>query len=330
MKVFEGLYFYPGITGLKVSRGAGTSNTVIIGHDQLILIDPGESVGRCITTLEKRTRIDGKSLENVQLMMFTHVHFDHANAASIVQRRSNCTIRTHPHDVESIENPVTEYERTVLPIMESKEFPSVPLSVARFFLDVFIGKRLPARIDSILHDGEIITHEGLTIEVIFTPGHSPGHIAYYIKEYKVMVAGDTIDRELDGVIEAGAAVNNMESSWEDIVRSMEILSRYDIDVYIPGHGEIIRGKAAVQAFISRNVTISLEKPSKVFASVLAKGSMLNDIFKQMYPVLPFSLHQVKKVELFIILQYLVKGNFLEATSRRKKSRWRPVERSNAT
>ncbi len=322
MQLRDKLYFFKGNTGTKVARGAGSCNTIVLGNKKLILIDPGESVGKCVASLTKRMGNDGLSLQDVQLMLFTHVHFDHANAAGFIQEQSNCEVRTHPHDVDSIETARVEYERVMLPIMNLREFPRVPVGIARFFLDLYLGKRLPAKTSEVLKDGEVIMLEGLAVHVIFTPGHATGHIAYYLPEYKALIAGDCIDREMDGVIASGGCINNMESCWDDLLHTLHLLEHYDVEVYIPGHGDPIEGKSAVVDFVTRNIAISLEKPPHILDCISEEGSSLKEILHRVYPNLPFTQSHVKKIEVYLLLQYLVFQEKAACQSTRRGHVWK--------
>lgn len=323
MRLREKLYYYQGIPGTKLARGTGNCNTVILGQNKLLLIDPGESLLKCINSLKDRMLQDTLNMKTISQMLFTHVHFDHANAAGMIQELSLCKIRTHPYDVAAMETPQIEYDRIMTPIIKSGEFPRVPLAWAQFFTDLFIGKRLSAKIDSVVHHHEKINHDGLIIEVLFTPGHAPGHIVYYIPEYKTLIGGDLIDREMDSVIESGGCINNMESSWEDILFSLDIVSKLDIELYIPGHGPPIEGKENVEEFLSRNIRITTTKPQKILSLLNPMGSRLKNIFSQLYPVLPFAHHQVKKIEILLLLQYLQKIEKVIAVQTEKGTFWKP-------
>jgi glyoxylase-like metal-dependent hydrolase (beta-lactamase superfamily II) len=325
MQLREKLYFYKGIRGDKIARGVGTCNTVILGQHDLILIDPGESIKKCLRSLTTLIQKDQLDVRRIKKLLFTHVHFDHANAAAQIQAASGCEIHTHPEDVHSLEKPSTEYERMILPIMATKIYPNVPLSWARFFTDLTMGSRSPAKVSGTLCNRQIIRHENLAIDPIFTPGHAPGHIGYYIPEYKAFIAGDIIDREMDGIIDSGGCVNNMHSSWTDHLRTLEFITALDIDLYIPGHGDPIEGKSAVQAFIARNREISLKKPHRILSGLHPYGSTLRDAMRVIYPTLPFTQTLVKKIEVLLILHHLINEQKIERISTRGTARWRPVK-----
>lgn len=324
MKIKDKLYFYKGTKSTKFGRGVGACNTVIIGDVNPIIIDPGVSVRRNFRSLRKRMHKDGLKISEISKMMFTHVHFDHSNAASFVQELSNCSIYTHPLDIESITNPDSEYERVILPIMDAEIYPKIPLSWAKFFTSLTIGKRRPVFNVFPLHNHEKITHEGITIEVFFTPGHSPGHLGFYIPKYKAFIGGDIIDGEMYGILNSGGCINNMEFSWQDYYSTLDLLASLDIEIYIPGHGAPVLGKENVSFFIDDNTRISLDKPCQVLNQIPKAGSDLKAILKKIYPRLSFAQFLIRKIEIYLILKYLEYSEKIKCVKKRNKLRCIPI------
>ena len=100
---------------------------------------------------------------------------------------------------------------------------------------------------------------GHTFHLIHTPGHTPGQIAVYVPEERVVFTGDTIF--------SGCQTWLMTSDVEQWLASLEIIRRLDVDWVIPGHGPVVdlayvatqratllNWKAAVAAAISRGWT----------------------------------------------------------------------------
>ena len=78
-----------------------------------------------------------------------------------------------------------------------------------------------------------------SIQVIRTPGHSPGGICLYWEEKKALLSGDT-------VFYMGVGRTDFEGGDIDaLADSVERLSRLDVEYLIPGHGEMLKGKKAV-------------------------------------------------------------------------------------
>lgn len=100
---------------------------------------------------------------------------------------------------------------------------------------------------------------GHTFHLIHTPGHTPGQIAVYVPEERVVFTGDTIF--------SGCQTWLMTSDVEQWLASLEIIRRLNVDWVIPGHGTVVdlayvatqratllNWKAAVAAAISRGWT----------------------------------------------------------------------------
>lgn len=289
------------------------------------MIDSGESLKKVIKRLQNQTSKDDRMipLNKIQILLPTHSHFDHTGSFGNIQNISKCKIFVHPEDVKIYEDQDEEFRLMLDPLKEyKKEFTNVPQSIAKFFIRFFTGKRKPVKIDGTLQDGQIINNEPVSIKVIFTPGHAPGHISYYIVERKVLVAGDIIDREL----ELGGSINNPQSNYDDLLKSIEKIQNLDIEIYISGHGDVIYGKPKVQDFIQQNLKKSLELPNQILEiikKIPEKQSNFKTIFKKLHPKggLPLSYVYMKKLELLNMLNYLTENKKLTHKIKKKKHYW---------
>ena len=97
-------------------------------------------------------------------------------------------------------------------------------------------KKLKANVDATVKDGEVLPYCG-GITVIYTPGHTPGHISLYHMRSKTLIAGDMLN------IEGGLLVH---APWftcldkEQYNKSLKKLTLYDIETVICYHGGIYR------------------------------------------------------------------------------------------
>lgn len=327
MQLRDQIFFYQGTTGLKVARGAGTSNSVVITGDRNILIDPGESVKKTYKNLKKRMNLDGIDMSKIDLVLFTHAHFDHSNAVYRVKKDSNCKVWCHPHDLGSFQTHKAEYSRTFGGLKDYPDiFGPIPIKIATFFMEIFMGKRKSVKIDDTIENGRIINNGNYAIEAIYTPGHSIGHVSYYIKELQLLIAGDIIDKELDEIYEIGGALNNLESSYTSIVKSIKRLKKLDIKTYISGHGDVINGKEAVSDFLDRNYEITINKPDKIFSFIEQKAASIKDIFKYLYSGIPYSQSHLKKIEILLLLKNLEEKGKIKETRQgfRRKRLWTAI------
>jgi glyoxylase-like metal-dependent hydrolase (beta-lactamase superfamily II) len=81
---------------------------------------------------------------------------------------------------------------------------------------------------------------GVELEVIHTPGHSPGSICIYWPSRKALFAGDVI-------FEQGVGRTDLPGgSGAQLRNSIERLFSLDVEFLLPGHGNIIQGKGEVE------------------------------------------------------------------------------------
>jgi hydroxyacylglutathione hydrolase len=130
------------------------------GSDKALVIDPGEEADRLIQA------IDDLSL-TVEAILLTHTHFDHVGAVAPLARATGA-----PVYCPALEVPI-------LRDINAYVFPG-------------FGPFESYDPEETLTGGEHLTLAGLEIDVIFTPGHSPGHVSFSIPEHDALLSGDVL------------------------------------------------------------------------------------------------------------------------------------------
>ena len=131
------------------------------GSDRAVIIDPGEEAERIMEAV----RDLGLTIDAV---LVTHCHFDHVGAVAPVARETGAPVY------------VSEIERPVLAdIMSYVPFPG-------------FGPYESYEADHTLKGGERLEIAGLEIDVLFTPGHSPGHLTYSVPSEHAVFSGDVL------------------------------------------------------------------------------------------------------------------------------------------
>jgi glyoxylase-like metal-dependent hydrolase (beta-lactamase superfamily II) len=102
--------------------------------------------------------------------------------------------------------------------------------------------RLKAPVDETLADGQELPFCG-GIVVIETPGHTPGHTSYYLKQYRVLVSGDALN-VVDGKLVGPNPIHTQDMPLA--IKSLKKLLSYDIDAVICYHGGICRNEIKQQ------------------------------------------------------------------------------------
>jgi len=130
------------------------------GSEKALVIDPGEEAERL------KTAIDDLGL-TVEAILLTHTHFDHVGAVAPLARATQAPVYC------------PELEVPVLQDINSYVFPG-------------FGPFEPYDPEQTLAGGDHLTLAGLDIDVIFTPGHSPGHVSFSIPAHEALLSGDVL------------------------------------------------------------------------------------------------------------------------------------------
>ncbi len=147
--------------------GLFQENTYVLWDEtkEAIIIDPGNSSSSEHTQLKKF--IEAKEL-NLKRLILTHAHIDHISGNRFVFDTWKLLPEVHKNDLGYIQKHKDVAMMYNLPCEES------PLP------EVF------------LKEGEKLKFGNSEMEMIFTPGHSPGSLTFYSKEQKFMIAGDVL------------------------------------------------------------------------------------------------------------------------------------------
>jgi glyoxylase-like metal-dependent hydrolase (beta-lactamase superfamily II) len=191
---------------LMNTGGIAATNCFVIADEaakQAVLFDaPDHTVGAVLDEVQKR----GWELIGLWL---THGHFDHvADHALVIERFPNAKVLMHALDVPKLREPNSSF----------------------FELPFTIPPRSP---DELIDDGKKLKIGSIDVEVIYTPGHSPGHVMFYLPSEKVLVGGDLI---IGGSI---GRTDLPDSDHAELDKSIGRIMRLpDETQLLPGHGEV--------------------------------------------------------------------------------------------
>jgi len=169
----------------------------------MIIIDPGDDADYIINQINDLNK-------KPSMVVATHGHFDHLLAATEVMLAYNIPLLLHKAD------------KFLLKRLQSS---------AKHFLGVETDP--PPVVDRYLTEGEKIKIGKYTLEIISTPGHTPGGIALYCKEAKILFVGDTVF-DNGGV----GRTDFIYADNKELIKSIRKLMKLpDETVVYPGHGD---------------------------------------------------------------------------------------------
>jgi glyoxylase-like metal-dependent hydrolase (beta-lactamase superfamily II) len=222
----------------KIAEGVfriapGRSNCYLLAGTDLTLIDTGmpgeaETIKAAITAL-------GLKPEKIGHILITHGHLDHTGSLAELKKISGAQVIAGTKDAAYIQGSRKTWT------MGREGFGGKIFKAVLFYMETFVFKYQPATVDMPCQGGETINCSG-GIQVIATPGHSPGSLSFYHKDKKLLFVGDAL---------SGADGFHLPqrfgcASYADALRSVENLTNLDFDTCLPGHGAPVVGTARQQ------------------------------------------------------------------------------------
>jgi glyoxylase-like metal-dependent hydrolase (beta-lactamase superfamily II) len=191
------------------------------GSDRAVIVDPGEEAPRLLQAIEDA----GVTLDAILL---THTHFDHVGAVAPIARATGA-----PVYCPQLEVPVLQDVMAYVP------WPG-------------FGPYESWDPEETVEGGETLELAGLTLDVVFTPGHSPGHVTYAVRGEQALLSGDVLFQSSVGRTDLPGG------DTATLMRSIAgLLERFDDETRVyPGHMGI--------------TTLGAERATNPFLTALAK------------------------------------------------------------
>ncbi|WP_243494634.1 MBL fold metallo-hydrolase [Priestia aryabhattai] len=205
--------------------------TLVWNNEEAILIDTGMP-GQTNQLKEALNELN-MSIEQLKVILLTHQDLDHIGCATDIRKKSNKNIIVYAHEFDK------PYIEGKLPLiktnasqMSNEELSAIPDEIK------YLYKNPPkVEVDTVLKEDQLLPYCG-GIEAIFTPGHTPGHVSFYLKKSKTLVAGDALVLANGQLMEP---VKQTTLNMDQAVQSLEKFLNYEIEHVICYHGGYFQG-----------------------------------------------------------------------------------------
>jgi hydroxyacylglutathione hydrolase len=202
------------IFGEKDFANLFSSNVYSIGYNNITLVDAGDGCeSNRLAPALKKANLNIQKIINV---IITHSHDDHWGGLAELLHIIPLNIMVHKDDLPYYQEQLGHLE-----------------GISR---SAILG----------LEDGDIIQAEGHNLKVLHTPGHDSGSICLYDEDCKVLFTGDT-------VFASGTTGSARSGNTNDLRKSLRRLTTIDVDVILPGHGDIAytNGREVIRLALER-------------------------------------------------------------------------------
>jgi glyoxylase-like metal-dependent hydrolase (beta-lactamase superfamily II) len=214
---------------------------LLLSDTGAVVVDPGWDHERGWQDLMSGFAAAGLPSDRVTGIVVTHVHLDHHGLSRRLSEASGAPVTMHAAEVEALPSRIRE-------AMESDATQTwlarcgAPADVmAEFNSDLaeMLGVFRLAEPDVLLNDGDTLDLPGRQVRVVWTPGHTPGHICLYDADHDVLLTGDHLLPRISPNI--GLTPGSKDSPLASYLDSLRALGGYDSAEALPAHEYRFRG-----------------------------------------------------------------------------------------
>ena len=214
-------------------------------HGAWALVDTGMHTPESVTALEEAFAEVGIKVEDLDALVATHHHIDHFGASGEIRRRSHAITHIHRLEAERAGRMIEFGKMSPHDRPESRAFfARHGFPIEQFsptgMRPAWMGTSMYGPVtqpDKYIDDHDVIKVGDRELEVIWTPGHSPGHNVIYLRKEKVMIVGDHLLPKITPHV--GIYPDNVGGNpLGDFINSQLKVQKFDVELVLPAHGGI--------------------------------------------------------------------------------------------
>jgi glyoxylase-like metal-dependent hydrolase (beta-lactamase superfamily II) len=176
---------------LPVPFPVGHVNAYLLRGEPLTLVDPGPRWAGTLTALEAALAGECLRVEDIELVVVTHQHEDHAGLAETIRRRAQCPVAAHALVAGLLaDEPATRSAEDTY-VMELMRLHGVPPEIVDAVPAISADARQfsdSLEVEHVLHDGHVLVAGGRDLTVRLRPGHSPTDTLFVGEDGLALVA----------------------------------------------------------------------------------------------------------------------------------------------
>ncbi|MFQ5837252.1 MAG: MBL fold metallo-hydrolase [Thermoplasmata archaeon] len=217
----------------------GTVNAYLLTGDENVLVDTGPHHPESRRWLEKGLSKAGLRVGDIDILLITHGHVDHYGQAGDLSADSGAEVWVPELERDTIADFAEVYDERGEFYRQRLLKTGVPKETLKLMADFFdyVKKLATASpVHRTFKEGDRLTLAGWELEVIHTPGHSPGSSCF--RSGSTIFTGDTVLSRITPNAAFGGA-DGKSVGMGDYLQSLEKLRSLDVEAIYPGHGPLM-------------------------------------------------------------------------------------------
>jgi 2-aminobenzoylacetyl-CoA thioesterase len=211
---------------------------------------------------------------NPEMLFLTHVHYDHCGATSYLKGiYPGIKVAASRHSAEILARP----NARKLMMSLSQNAISLVAQADEVDRESLIHEPFtPFEVDIELDGDHIVTLGDVTVQVIFTPGHTRDQLSYYIPEKRILIG-----TEATGCMDrAGTFIPEFLVDFDLYMASLKRLAALPIDVLCQGHHFVYVGQDEVRTFFDRSIEAAENFRERVIQLLNEHGGRVDQVVQQ--------------------------------------------------
>lgn len=303
---------------LPLPFSLGIVNTYLVRLDRgYLLIDAGIDTEACFEALTRSLEGLGVNWTDIKHVLLTHIHPDHAGLCPKVLELTRAGLMMHRTEAELLASFNFDAQRAPWEddvLVDAGVPPNMIQRIDAALADTRKNFH-PLQPDRALEGGETLPTAIGPLTVIWTRGHSPGHICLYNPDHKLLFAGDQILEHITPNI----GWQPDHDALGEYLASLNRLKDLDIDLILPSHGAPFHGH---RDWIPQTLQHHAERCDQIEAALAAEPKTAHELVGDLWnrPLSSFH-HRFAVFEVLAHLEYLKQRGRLEAKRDGSALRW---------